>query len=87
MKSPLITWIFWGVCGCSCRWISLRLSTMNCQCRLLQTDCSISSDSKQQSNKIGKPFLDGDYAIEWCNEAKWLQMNGLLKQDKDYMIK
>jgi|TARA_R110000744_G_scaffold80448_1_gene157938 hypothetical protein len=30
---------------------------------------------------------DGDYAIEWCNEAKWLQMNGLLKQDKDYMIK
>jgi len=30
---------------------------------------------------------DGDYAVEWCNEARWLQMNGLIDREKDYMIK
>jgi hypothetical protein len=29
---------------------------------------------------------DGDYAVEWCNEARWLQMNGIINRDKDYMI-
>ena len=29
---------------------------------------------------------DGDYAVEWCNEARWLQMNGIIDRDKDYMI-
>jgi len=30
--------------------------------------------------------VDGDYAVEWCNEARWLQMNGLIDREKDYMI-
>ena len=29
---------------------------------------------------------DGDYAVEWCNEARWLQMNGYIDRKKDYMI-
>jgi hypothetical protein len=29
---------------------------------------------------------DTKYAVEWCNDAKWLQMNGLIDESKDYVI-
>ena len=29
---------------------------------------------------------DNKYAIEWCNDAQWLQAQGILDVNKDYMI-
>ena len=29
---------------------------------------------------------EGKYAVKWCNDAKWLQMKGIIDRDKDYMI-
>jgi lipopolysaccharide biosynthesis glycosyltransferase len=29
--------------------------------------------------------IEGKYAVEWCNDVQWLQMNGHIK-NKDYMI-
>ena len=30
--------------------------------------------------------IDNKYAIEWSNDAQWLQMQGILDANKDYMI-
>ena len=30
--------------------------------------------------------IEGKYAVEWCNDADWLKMKGIIKFDKDYMI-
>jgi hypothetical protein len=30
--------------------------------------------------------IEGKYAVEWCNDADWLKMKGIIKMDKDYMI-
>ena len=29
---------------------------------------------------------DTKYAVEWCNDARWLQMNGIIDEKKDYVI-
>jgi lipopolysaccharide biosynthesis glycosyltransferase len=29
---------------------------------------------------------EGKYAVKWCNDAKWLQMKGIIDRDKDYVI-
>ena len=34
----------------------------------------------------GTRVQDNKYAVEWCNDAKWLKYNGILPQDKDYLI-
>jgi lipopolysaccharide biosynthesis glycosyltransferase len=34
----------------------------------------------------GARVQDNKYAVEWCNDAKWLKYNGILPQDKDYLI-
>jgi len=34
----------------------------------------------------GKRIQDNKYAVAWCNDAKWLKYNGILPQDKDYLI-
>ena len=33
-----------------------------------------------------KRDIDNKYAIEWSNDAQWLQMQGILDVNKDYMI-
>ena len=30
--------------------------------------------------------IEGKYAVEWCSDADWLKMKGIIKMDKDYMI-
>jgi hypothetical protein len=30
--------------------------------------------------------IEGKYAVEWCNDAQWLQMNNMIDPTKDYMI-
>ena len=30
--------------------------------------------------------IEGKYAVEWCGDADWLKMKGIIKMDKDYMI-
>jgi hypothetical protein len=34
----------------------------------------------------GKRNQDNKYAVEWCNDAKWLQYNNLLPYKEDYLI-
>ena len=33
-----------------------------------------------------KRDIDNKYAIEWSNDAQWLQMQGILDVNKDYVI-
>jgi hypothetical protein len=33
-----------------------------------------------------KRDIDNKYAIEWSNDAQWLQMQGILNVNEDYMI-
>ena len=35
-------------------------------------------------NPRGK--VEGKYAVEWCSDADWLKLKGIIKFDKDYMI-
>ena len=30
--------------------------------------------------------VEGKYAVEWCNDADYLKLKGIIKMDKDYMI-
>ena len=30
--------------------------------------------------------IEGKYAVEWCNDAQWVQMNNMIDPTKDYMI-
>ena len=30
--------------------------------------------------------IEGKYAVEWCNEADYLKLKGIIKMNKDYMI-
>jgi hypothetical protein len=30
--------------------------------------------------------IEGKYAVEWCNEADYLKIKGIIQMDKDYMI-
>ena len=34
----------------------------------------------------GKRNQDNKYAVEWCNDAKWLQYNNLLPYKEDFLI-
>ena len=59
----------------------------------------VQSDTKLEAKNVhfttGGPWFkawgpkrdqDTKYAVEWCNDAKWLQMNGLIDESKDYVI-
>jgi len=30
--------------------------------------------------------IEGKYAVEWCSDADWLKMKGIIEFDRDYMI-
>ena len=30
--------------------------------------------------------IEGKYAVEWCSDADWLKMKGIINMDRDYMI-
>ena len=61
----------------------------------LDNHSSVDIDAKNVHFTTGGPWFkdwgsrrdkDNKYAIEWCNDARWLQMQGILDANKDYMI-
>ena len=61
----------------------------------LDNHSSVDIDAKNVHFTTGGPWFkdwgskrdkDAKYAIEWSNDARWLQMQGILDANKDYMI-